>query len=360
MGNTYNDVIEIAGRKIGIGYPTYFIADIAANHDGDLQRAKDLICLAAEAGADAVKFQHFAAKTIVSDYGFKALGGQQSHQASWKKSVYEVYQDASLNVDWTPVLKETCDRAGITFMTSPYSIELVDLVEPFVSAYKIGSGDITWHEITRYVARKGKPVLLATGAANLSEVRLAVDVVVRENPDIALLQCNTNYTASKENLKHIQLNVLTSYARLYPNMVLGLSDHTHGCVTVLGAVALGARVIEKHFTDDCSRAGPDHAFSMDPSSWREMVERTRELELSLGSSEKRVEKNEKETVVLQRRAIRAARPIAAGTFLKIEDVTVLRPCPDDGLPPYRLEEVLNKTVTRNIEEGEHIKWTDLK
>lgn len=359
MKNNCTDIIEIAGRKIGRQHPTYFIADVAANHDGDLHRAKDLIYLAAESGADAAKFQHFSAKTIVSDYGFRALGRQQSHQSSWKKSVFEVYQDASLNVDWTPILKETCDRAGIAFMTSPYSIELVDLVDPFVSAYKVGSGDITWHEIIRYMAGKSKPIILATGASTISEVQLAVDAVLSENPQLALLQCNTNYTASKENLKYIQLNVLTSYAKLYPKIVLGLSDHTHGCVTVLGAVSLGARVIEKHFTDDCSRIGPDHGFSMDAPSWREMVERTRELELSLGSSEKLVEENENETVVLQRRSVRAARHIASGSLIRNEDVEVLRPCPVDGIPPYRLEEVVGKKTTRNIEEGEHLKWTDL-
>ena len=134
------NVIEIEGKKIGENFPTYFIADVAANHDGDLERAKDLIYLCAEAGADAAKFQHFTADTIVSDHGFKALGGQQSHQAQWKKSVYDVYNDASINQDWTPTLKDTCDKAGITFLTSPYSYELVDKVDEYLNAYKIGSG----------------------------------------------------------------------------------------------------------------------------------------------------------------------------------------------------------------------------
>ena len=128
-----NPILDIQGKKIGNDYATYFIADIAANHDGDLKRAKDLIYLAAEAGADAAKFQHFSAKTIVSDYGFKNLGNQQSHQASWKKSVYDIYKNASLNESWTPILKETCDKAGITFFTSPYSIELVDHVDEYLS-----------------------------------------------------------------------------------------------------------------------------------------------------------------------------------------------------------------------------------
>lgn len=351
--------IQINGKSVGLVHPTYFIADIAANHDGDLNRAKDLICLAAEAGADAVKFQHFSASTIVSDYGFKSLGKQVSHQASWSKSVYEIYEDASIDLNWTPVLKEVCDQAGITFFTSPYSFNLVDAVDPYVSAYKIGSGDITWHEIIRYMACKGKPVLLATGASDMLDVQTAVEVVLKENPQIILMQCNTNYTASADNFRYIQLNVLKTYAVMYPNIILGLSDHTLGFSTVMGAVALGARVIEKHFTDDQSRTGPDHKFSMDPASWKEMVERTREVEMALGSNIKKVEENEMDTVVVQRRAIRAARFLNKGTVLKKEDLTVLRPCPKGGLPPYYMDKVVGKKTVRDIQEGEDIQWTDL-
>ena len=193
--------IQIENKIISANQPTYFVADIAANHDGDLERAKDLIYLCAEAGADAAKFQHFTANTIVSDYGFKSLGGQQSHQSEWKKSVFDVYQDASLNQDWTPVLKETCDKAGITFLTSPYSFDLVDKVDSFISAYKIGSGDITWLEIIDYIASKKKPVLLATGASSMIEVDLAMDTILKHTQSVILMQCNTNYTASLENFK---------------------------------------------------------------------------------------------------------------------------------------------------------------
>ena len=173
-------VIKIENRTIGDGCPSYFIADVAANHDGDIERAKDLIYLCAEAGADAAKFQHFTAGTIVSDQGFKALGGQQSHQSQWKKSVFDVYQDASINQDWTPILKETCDKAGITFLTSPYSYELVDKVDNFLSAYKIGSGDITWLGIIDYIASKNKPVLLATGASTQNEVDIAISALLNQ------------------------------------------------------------------------------------------------------------------------------------------------------------------------------------
>jgi N-acetylneuraminate synthase len=353
-------MIQIENKSISNEHPTYFVADVAANHDGDLERAKDLIYLCAEAGADAAKFQHFKADSIVSDYGFKSLGSQQSHQSEWDKSVFEVYQDASLKSDWTPILKETCDKAGIAFFTSPYSFDLVDMVDNYVSAYKIGSGDITWMEIIEKIGQKGKPLMLATGASSFDEVCKAMDIALNTTKDIVLMQCNTNYTASLENFKYINLNVLKSYQLMYPEIILGLSDHTPGHSTVLGAVALGARVIEKHFTDNTSRDGPDHCFSMDPKAWLDMVHRTRELEVSLGSGIKKVEENEKETVVLQRRAIRAVKNLQSGSILDRKDVEVLRPCPANALPPYEIQNIIGKILVNNVTSGECIRWSDLK
>lgn len=352
--------LEVKGRKIGEHHPTYFIADIAANHDGDLERAKDLIYLAAEAGADAAKFQHFQAASIVSDHGFKSLKTQQSHQAKWKDSVFDVYKAASVNLDWTETLKETCEKAGIPFFTTPYALELVDYLDAHVPAYKIGSGDITWLEMIERVASKQKPYFLATGAATVDEVHRAVSAALAINPQFALMQCNTNYTASLENFKYIQLNVLKTYRAMYPEMVLGLSDHTPGHASVLGAVALGARMIEKHFTNDVNRVGPDHAFSMDPRTWREMVDRTRELENALGNGVKKVEDNESETVVLQRRSIRLVHDMTEGAVVQAKDLEVLRPCPVDGLPPYRMGEVIGKKLRHSKASGEHLRLCDLE
>jgi len=351
--------IQIENKKIGLQHPTYFIADIAANHDGDLSRAKDLIYLAAEAGADAAKFQHFSAETIVSDRGFKNLGGQVSHQSNWKKSVFQVYKDASVNLEWTPTLKETCEKAGITFFTSPYSLELVDHIDPYVPAYKIGSGDITWIEIIEYICSKGKPVILATGASTMKEVEIAVDTALSRTSKFVLLQCNTNYTGSLDNFKYVQLNVLKAYAEKFPGMILGLSDHTPGFATVLGAIALGARVVEKHFTDNTKREGPDHAFSMDPKNWREMVDRSRELQNALGDGTKKVEDNEKETVVLQRRSIRLRRDLEAGAHIDNQHLIALRPCPTDALSPYRLREILGKKLKCDLKTGDCVRWADV-
>ncbi|VFQ46145.1 N-acetylneuraminate synthase family protein [Desulfoluna butyratoxydans] len=354
-----SSVIHIDKKRISLSDPVYFIAEIGSNFDRDLSRAKDLIHLAKESGADAVKFQHYSAETLVSDEGFNQLGRRQSHQALWKKSVFDTYQDASLNRDWTSVLKTTCDEAGITFFTSPYSLDLVDYVDPFISAYKVGSGDITWPEIITRMASKGKPVLLATGASDMLDVQRAVNETLKLTPDLILLQCNTNYTVNPENFSCLQLNVLREYEAQYPGVVLGLSDHTPGHVAVLGAVALGARVIEKHFTDSIDREGPDHPFSMTPMSWREMVDRTRELEAALGDGQKKVESNELDTVIAQRRCIRAVRDLKVNSELDYDDLTVLRPCPPDGIAPYELRNLKGKKLKRCIKSGEHVKWEDL-
>ena len=151
---------KIGKNFIGKNSKTYFIADIAANHDGSFKRALKLIKLAAQAGANAAKFQHFNANTIVSEVGFESFSAKQSHQAKWGKSVFEVYQDASLDLNWTPALKKACDEAGIAFFSTPYALDLVDAIDQFVPAYKIGSGDITWLEIIEHIAKKNKPYIL--------------------------------------------------------------------------------------------------------------------------------------------------------------------------------------------------------
>lgn len=350
----------VGNRLVGDSFPTFFIADIAANHDRDLKRAQKLIRLAKQAGADAAKFQHFRAPKIVSDFGFQALGGQLSHQASWHRSVYEVYEDASLPWEWTPDLNACCDEEGIEFLSTPYDFEAINLLDPYVHAYKIGSGDITWLEILKRVANKKKPIILSTGASTIVEVRRAAELLLSLNSQLAVLQCNTNYTGSADGFAHVHLNVLRSYRTLFPSVVIGLSDHTPGHAAVLGAVTLGARIIEKHFTDDIRREGPDHKFSMTPDVWREMVERTRELESALGSTEKFVAENEQETVVIQRRCLRAARDLEAGVMLCRCDVDVLRPAPLDAIFPFDIERVVGQRLRWAVKKGEQLVWDALE
>jgi sialic acid synthase SpsE len=351
--------IKIGSHTIGSNHPTYFIADIAANHDGDLERAKQLIRLASQAGADAAKFQNFRAPKIVSDYGFSHMDSQVSHQAAWKKSVFQVYTEASIPFEWTPILKQDCDEAGIDFFSAPYDFEAIDMLDSYVQMYKAGSGEIDWIEALERMASKGKPFFVATGASDIGEVQRAVHAILKINPQLVLMQCNTNYTASPENYDHLHLNVLKTYASMFPEVILGLSDHTHALAPVLGAVTLGARVIERHFTDSNERQGPDHKFAMNPQKWAEMVEETRILERSLGCPDKIVAGNEVETAIIQRRCLRAARDIKAGEIFTRQMIDVLRPATPGAIKPYEINDVIGKRALMDFPIGKELRWTDL-
>ena len=335
---------------------TYFIADIAANHDGSLKRAKKLIKLCAKAGADAAKFQHFKAKTIVSDEGFKKIG-KISHQKKWKKSIFQVYKSASINFSWTQALKKECDKAGIDFMTAPYDLEYIDKVNKFIKYFKIGSGDITWKESLEKISRKKKTIMLATGASSFTDVVNAVNLIRKKNKKkIILMQCNTNYTNSTNNFNYINLKVLNQYRKFFGNkIILGLSDHTPGHATVLGAVTLGAKVIEKHFTDNNNRNGPDHKFSMNPKTWKIMVDETRNLENALGNGKKIIEKNEKQSVIIQRRGCWSARKIYKGEVFNKQMVKLLRPCPKQSISPFLIEKYFGKKIKVTLSPNQIIK-----
>ncbi len=340
--------IKIGNSTVGRNSKVYFIADIAANHDGSLSRAKKLIRLCAKAGANAAKFQHFKAETIVSDEGFKKIG-KITHQSKWKKSVFEVYKSASINPAWTAILKKECKRNKIDFLTAPYDLNYVDEVNKHISAYKIGSGDITWREIIIKIAKKKKPVILACGASTLKETTDAVKLILKYNKRLILMQCNTNYTNSLENFKFINLNVLKQFSKILKNtIILGLSDHTPGHTTVLGAITLGAKVVEKHFTDNNSRNGPDHAFSLNPKSWKEMVDASRYLEKSMGDGKKKIELNEKQSVIVQRRGIWVKKHVDRGTILKKEHIEILRPCPKNSISPFEINKYLGRKVKRDL------------
>ena len=388
--------LTIQNRVVGPGRPVYFIADLASNHCGSLSKAKELVHACAESGVDAIKMQNFAAETIVSDYGFKHLAGVKTHQSQWKQSVFDSYQAASIPLDWTAELRALSAKLGLHYFTSPYSIDLVRAVAADVAAFKLGSGDLTWHEEIAEMCRHGKPVLLATGASTMAEVEAAMQVALSLTRDVLLMQCNTEYTARvgetrkerQHRFRHINLRVLETYTRRWPGLPVGLSDHTHGALTVLGAVGLfDCCAVEKHFTFDNAIEGQDHAFSMTPAGWRKMVDQTAALQralvgatdfdqrlkittaavddsealsLAIGDGVKRVEPNEQGTIIVQRRAIRAARDLAAGQVLTRADLTVLRPCPADALPPYRIGELIGRAVGRAVATGDCVRLTDMR
>ncbi len=335
--------------KIGVDAPTFFISEIGSNFDGNIERAKDLILLSKKVGANAVKFQHYTASSLVSDPGFKSLGGSLTHQKDWKESVFDTYKKASLNSSWTEELAQFSKKNKIVFFTSPYSESLVDIVNDYVPAYKIGSGDISNIKLIEKIAKLEKPILLATGASTFFEVKQAVDVIHKYNDKLVLMQCNTNYTSVKSNYKNLNLKVLETYKNNFQGVVLGLSDHTFDEVSTLGAIALGAKVIEKHFTDSNERAGPDHPFSLNPKTWPEMIKKARLLEQSLGDGNKKIEPNEKDAYTVQRRSICASRFIPKGKIIEKEDLTFLRPLPSNSFHPYEIDKIVGKTLNKDID-----------
>jgi sialic acid synthase SpsE len=385
----------IQKTKVGPAQPVYFIADIASNHAGELSKAKELVHACAESGVNAVKMQNYTAEGLVSDYGFRHLQGVSTHQDGWGKSVFDSYRECAIPLSWTEPLKELCDRLGLDYFTSPYGLDLVEAVAPYIGAFKVGSGDVTWHEEVRAMARHGKPVLIATGASTFAEVEAVMAAVLAETKQVLLMQCNTNYTArpdeppetERQRLENLNLAVLGRYGERWPEVPLGLSDHTHGSLSVLAAVGLyDACAVEKHFTLDNTQQGQDHPFSTTPAGWRRMVDDTAALKAELGAGApfarrydavlarigdkvlldamlgdgvKRVQENERGTVVVQRRAVRAGRALQSGTRLTRADLVVLRPCPEDALPPYQMDLVLGKALTRDIPAGDVVKLADV-
>ena len=387
--------LKIGNHIVGVDHSVYFIADIASNHNGDLGHAKELIHACAESKVDAVKMQNFNAETIVSDFGFKNLDVVKTHQSAWKTSVFDSYKAASIPFEWTLELKELTEKLEMDYFTSPYSLELSKAVEPYISAFKLGSGDITWHEQIKLMSSFSKPLLIATGASNLEEVKKAMNVALEISNNIILMQCNTNYTANKkedisstkERFSNINLKVLETFSKIWPKVSLGLSDHTHGDLTVLGAVGLyNCSVVEKHFTLDNTKIGQDHSFSMMPDEWLSMVENTETLkkeikksdsfeercqkikniakdgeflDLIIGDGVKKLSENEENTVIVQRRSIRAKRDLSAGIIITNEDLEVLRPCPKDAFPPHRKNEIIGKKLKRDLPKGDYFTQKEL-
>jgi pseudaminic acid synthase len=341
--------IAVGDRYIGDGEPTYIIAEIGSNFDGSLEQAKRLVDMAKEAGADAAKFQSFLPDKIIAKKGFKT---KTSFQANWEKSVYEVYSEAMLPREWHQELADYCRGKGIHFLSSPYDIGAVDLLEKVgVLAYKIGSGEIDNLPFLEYVARKGRPMILATGASSLDEVEEAVNAIRGSgNEDIILLQCVTSYPAP---IEHTNIRAMVTLRETF-QVPVGFSDHSPGSVVPLGAVALGACVIEKHFTLDKARKGPDHPFAMDIPEMTVMIRDIRLLEKALGSPIKQVTPAETETVIIQRRSLFARVDIPAGTVITEEMMEPLRPA--TGIPPGDMPLVVGKKARVDIPEGEPIMW----
>ena len=348
--------ITIGQRRISVEDDPLVIAEIGINHGGSLEIAKKMARAAIDAGVDVVKHQTHIVDDEMSPEANKTKVGYIG------KSIYELMAECALSEQEERELMNYVKDLGGIFLSTPFSRAAADRLAGFdVPAYKIGSGDITWTDIICKIAKKNKPVIISTGASNLNDVKRAVNIISKFNKKIVLMQCNTNYTADKKNLKYLNLNVLKKFKKFFgKKVILGLSDHTHGHTSVLGAVALGARVVEKHFTDDNNREGPDHLFSMNPSTWRKMVEETRNLESAFGDGNKKIEKNENQSSIVQRRCIRSKIKLSKGTILNENHLIYLRPCPNNALNPFEKYKILGKKLLKNLEKEEVINCQNTK
>lgn len=350
----FNKNIKIGDRMIGPDYPTYFIAEIGGNFDGSIEKAKRLIDAAKVAGADCAKFQTFTAETIVSEGGFSKMTLRGVH-GSWGRTVSDVFKDVEFPMAWHKEIADYCKKVDIDFSTSPYFKEAVDLCAdmkvPFI---KVGSGEITWLEMLDYTARKGIPIMLATGDATMSEIDEAVRTIEKTgNINFVLMQCITNYPSKIDSAN---VNVLKTYQNAF-DCLTGYSDHSPGHVVALASVVLGGRVIEKHFTLDKTDKGPDHPHSMEPDEFKFMVDSIREVERAMGSTRKEVQKEEGETVFVQRRCLYAKTDLKKGQVITEADIDILRPAL--GIPPKFKNTIIGKTVNKDIPARDPIFWEDL-
>ncbi len=345
--------IKIGKKYVGDGQPFYSIAEIGSNFDNSIKKAFKLIDLAKESGADAVKFQSFTAEGLVNDNCFKKL--KIGYQSKWKRSVFEVYKKAEFPKKFHKRVFDYCRKKNIEFFSAPYDRESVDYLDELgVNVFKIGSGDLTWLENIEYIAKKKKPIILATGASSIKQVSNAIKTIKKTgNNKIILMQCVTNYPAS---FKNINLKVLKLFRKKFKCLV-GYSDHTPGNIVALGTVALGGCVIEKHFTDNKQLPGPDHGFAMDPKDFKKMVVEINKMQKILGKPKKEIYDEEKNQYISMKRGIKSSVKLKRGTRLSRKHLKLLRPCLPNDIPADKLKNVIGKKIKINLNANMAIKKT---
>ena len=340
-----NPSIDLGTRNVGGGAACFIIAEAGVNHDGDLSAAIDLVHAAADAGADAVKFQTFTAASLATRSAEKAE--YQKAKTASSETHYEMLQRLELDAGQHDILKNTASSRGIEFLSSPFSEQAADLLNDLnIPVFKIPSGEITNVDLLRYVGAFGRPVILSTGMADLNEIRSAIEWLgpARE-AGIVLLHCVSNYPAKPEDCN---LSAMETILQEF-GLPIGFSDHTLGADVAIAAVALGACVIEKHITLDCTRDGPDHAASMEAPDFTDFVTRIRSTERALGHGRKEPVASEAEVAAVARRSLVAATDIAAGTVINNSMLIARRQ--GAGLPPSAREEIVGRMARRAISAG---------
>lgn len=331
----------------------FIIAEAGVNHNGDINIAKKLVDEAFEAGVNAIKFQSFKAESLVTKDAPKAKYQKETTRTG---NQYEMLKKLELSYHEHIILKEYCEEKGITFISTPFDFESVDLLEKLdIPLYKISSGDLTNIPFLQYIAKLNKPMIVSTGMANLGEVERAVEAINScGNDNISLLHCTSNYPT---DYKDVNLNAMITLKNSF-KLPVGYSDHTVGIEIPIAAVAMGAKIIEKHFTLDKNMEGPDHKASLNPQELKQMVDSIRNIEKAFGDGIKKCNENEESTKKVARKSIVASRNICNGEIISYENITFKRP--GNGLTPLFTEEILGKVAICDIDEDEFITFNNIK
>ncbi|MBL8773217.1 MAG: pseudaminic acid synthase [Phenylobacterium sp.] len=341
--------IEIAGRRIGADQPPYVICELSGNHNGSLDRALQMLDAAADTGCDAIKIQTYTADTITMDVDRPEF---TIHGGLWDgRTLYELYQEAQTPFEWHAALFERARARGVTLFSSPFDETAVDLLADLgAPAYKIASFEAVDLPLIRYAAAKGKPLIISTGMANLAEIRTARDTALEAGAaGVVLLHCVSSYPAT---FADANVRTVTDMAARF-DCPIGLSDHTPGTAASVAAVAMGASVIEKHFTLARADGGPDAAFSLEPAEFRALVDDTKAAWASLGKAHYDVLGSERGNLLF-RRSLYVSADVKAGELLSRDNVRSIRP--GNGLPPACLDEVLGRAASRDLQRGEPLAW----
>jgi N-acetylneuraminate synthase/N,N'-diacetyllegionaminate synthase len=347
-------VVRIGGRAIGPGARCFVIAEAGVNHNGDVDAARRLVDAAADAGADAVKFQTFRAEGVAAARAPKAVYQLETTAAA--ESQLEMLRRLELDEAAFAELKARAEGRGLVFLSTPFDEESVELLERLdVAAYKIASPDVANLLLLASVGRRRRPVLLSTGTADLAEVAAALETLTAAGAaGVVLLHCVSAYPTPFDQAN---LLAITTLAERFP-VPVGYSDHTEGDEAALAAVALGACVLEKHLTLDRTLPGPDQRTSLEPEELARLVLRVRRVEAALGDGVKRPVEAERANLATVRRSLAAAEDLAAGTVLGESMLTALRP--GTGIPPARIGDVVGRTLRRDVRRGELLAAGDLE
>jgi len=346
---TQTSQISIGASKIGLGCPVYIVAELSANHHQDFQEAVRLVHAAKEAGANAVKLQTYTADTITipSDREPFRVGGGTLWDGA---TLYELYSRAYTPWDWQPRLKSIANELGMDLFSTPFDLSSIEFLEEMgVPAHKVASFELVDIPLLRALAKTGKPLIISTGMASVEEIEEALSAVGGWNSEVVLLKCTSAYPALPD-----EMNLRTiPEMQVRFGLPVGLSDHTRGLAVPVAAVTLGACLIEKHLTLSRSAEGPDSAFSLEPSEFKQMVETVRETERALGGV--RYGPSERETVSRAfRRSLFVVRDIKRGEPFTAENVRSIRP--GHGLHTRYLPEILASLAARDIERGTPVSW----